>query len=335
MAGSPQGGTGIGNVNQAAAQAVLNAGLSSGQDMFYAPSQVQAGQLATTDYAPYMNPYTQNVIDAQAADVLRNAQIGIGNLGAQAQAAKAFGGSRHGIAEAEIGRGVTDILGQQSAALRGQAFQNAQAAAQQDIANRLAADQFNVQSGLSGQQARLAAAGQLADIGQTGFNMGQTVQQNLYAQGALQQAVQQALIDEAKQQYAGYVGAPANTINYLSNAIGAVPQGGGGTTTQTGTSDGGLFGALSSIGGFVGALGNAGLLSDERLKDDITFLKRLPNGIEIFKWKWNDIAKKIGANENHTVGVIAQKVMKSNPDAVSKHHSGYFMVNYSKLGISV
>ena len=331
MAGAPQGG--IGNVNQAAATAVLNAGLSTGQDMFYGPQQVQAGQLATTDYAPYMNPYTQNVIDAQAADVLRNAQIGLGNLGAQAQAARAFGGSRHGIAEAELGRGVTDILGQQSAALRGQAFQNAQAAAQQDIANRLAADQFNVQSGLSGQQARLAAAGQLADIGQTGFNMGQTVQQNLYAQGALQQAVQQALIDEAKQQYAGYVGAPANTINYVSNAVGAVPGGGGQTTTST--SSGGLFGALSSIGGLVGSLGRAGLLSDERLKDDITFLKRLPNGIEIFKWKWNDIAKNIGANENHTVGVIAQKVMKSNPDAVSKHHSGYFMVDYSKLGISI
>lgn len=245
MAGAPQGG--IGNVNQAAATAVLNAGLSTGQDMFYAPSQVQAGQLATTDYAPYMNPYTQQVIDAQAADVLRNAQIGLGNLGAQAQAARAFGGSRHGIAEAELGRGVTDILGQQASSLRAQAFQNAQAAAQQDIASRMAADQFNVQSGLSGQQARLAAAGQLADIGNIGFGMGQKVQQNLMQQGALQQGVQQALIDAVKQQYAGYTGAPASTIGYVSNALNAVPQGGGGTTTQTTSSSPGLFGMLSSI----------------------------------------------------------------------------------------
>jgi hypothetical protein len=243
MAGAPQGG--IGNVNQAAATAVLNAGLSTGQDMFYGPQQVQAGQLATTDYAPYMNPYTQNVIDAQAADVLRNAQIGLGNLGAQAQAARAFGGSRHGIAEAELGRGVTDILGQQASALRAQAFQNAQQAAQQDIANQMAADQFNVQSGLSGQQARLAAAGQLADIGNIGFGMGQKIQQNLMQQGALQQGIQQALIDAAKQQYAGYTGAPATTINYASNALQAVPQGGGVTQTTSGSP--GLFGMLSSI----------------------------------------------------------------------------------------
>ena len=328
MAGAPQGG--IGNVNEAAAQAVLQAGLSSGQDMFYAPQQVQAGQLATTDYAPYMNPYTQQVIDAQAADVLRNAQIGLGNLGAQAQAAKAFGGSRHGIAEAELGRGVTETLGQQSAALRAQAFQDAQRAAQQDIANQMAAEQFNVQSGLSGQQARLAAAGQLAGIGKTGFEMGQTVQQNLYQQGALQQAVQQALIDAAKQQYAGYVGAPANTINYVSNAVGAVPQGGGGTTTQTSSGSSGLFGALSSI---LGAAGQAGMFSDERLKKDITFVKKLSNGIEIFKWKWNDIAKKLGIDGDPTTGVIAQKVMRSHPDAVALHENGYLAVNYSKLGL--
>ena len=161
MAGSPQGG--IPNVNQAAAQGVYGAGQGAAFEMGYAPQQVQAGQLATTDLSQYQNPYTQQVIDAQAQDVLRNAQIGFGNLGAQAQAAKAFGGSRHGIAQAEMGRGVADLLGQQSAALRAQGFQNAQTAGQFDINNRMAADQFNVNSGLAGSQQRLSAGGWDAD----------------------------------------------------------------------------------------------------------------------------------------------------------------------------
>lgn len=241
MAGAPQGG--IGNVNQAAAQAVLGAGMTTAGEMMTAPAAIQAGQLATTDYAPYMNPYTQNVIDAQAQDVLRNAQIGLNNLGAQAQAARAFGGSRHGIAEAELGRGVASTLGQQAAQLRGQAFQNAQQAALSDIGNRFAADQFNVNTALAGSQNRQAAAQQLANIGNIGFGMGQQIQQNLMQQGALQQGVQQALIDAAKQQYAGYTGAPASSIDYLSRAIGVVP----GVSTTTTDSSPGLFGMLSSI----------------------------------------------------------------------------------------
>lgn len=241
MAGAPQGG--IGNVNQAAAQAVLGAGMTTANEMMTAPAAIQAGQLATTDYAPYMNPYTQQVIDAQAQDVLRNAQLGLNNLGAQAQAARAFGGSRHGIAEAELGRGVASTLGQQAAQLRSQAFQNAQQAALSDIGNRFAADQFNVNTALAGSQNRQAAAQQLANIGNIGFGMGQQINQNLMAQGALQQGVQQALIDAAKQQYAGYTGAPASSIDYLSRAIGVVP----GVSTSTTDSSPGLFGMLSSI----------------------------------------------------------------------------------------
>lgn len=248
MAGAPTGG--IGNVNQAAAQAVLGAGMTTANEMMTAPAAIQAGQLATTNYAPYMNPYTQQVIDAQAQDVLRNAQLGLNNLGAQAQAARAFGGSRHGIAEAELGRGVADILGQQSAQLRSQAFQNAQQAALSDIGNRFAADQFNVNTALAGSQNRQAAAQQLANIGNLGFGMGQQVQQNLMSQGALQQGLQQALIDAAKQQYAGYTGAPASTMDYLNRAIGVVPS----ASTTTTDSSPGLFGMLTSIASMAAGL---------------------------------------------------------------------------------
>jgi hypothetical protein len=323
MAGSPQGG--IPNVNQAAAQGVYGAGQGAAFEMGYAPQQVQAGQLATTDLSQYQNPYTQQVIDAQAQDVLRNAQIGMQNLGAQAQAASAFGGSRHGIAQAEIGRGVADMLGQQSAALRAQGFQNAQQAAQADIANRMAADQFNVGSGLQGSQQRLAAGNQLANVANLGFGMGQQINQNLYDQGALQQAAQQALIDSAKQQYAGYVGAPANSINYASNAIGATPMGGGATQTQTGSP--GMGQTLSTILGLASMAG----FSDENLKTNIKYIDKTLSGIEMYTWDWNEKAKELGIDSQPKAGVIAQKILLTHPDAVSVADNGYLMVDYSKI----
>lgn len=174
---------------------------------------VGAGTIGGTDLSTYQNPYTQQVIEANTQDILRGAEMGLNTLGAQATAAKAFGGSRHGIAEAELGRGVAEQIGQQSALLRQQGFTNAQQMAQQDIQNRM-------------QQ-----AAQLGALGQTSFQTGRTIQQDLAAQGQQQQALQQALIDAARGQYQQYTGAPAAGLGYGSAALGAapVPQ----TTTQT------------------------------------------------------------------------------------------------------
>ena len=174
---------------------------------------VGAGTIGGTDLSTYQNPYTQQVIEANTADILRGAQMGMNTLGAQATAANAFGGSRHGIAEAELGRGVAEQIGQQSALLRQQGFTTAQQMAQQDIQNRM-------------QQ-----AAQLGALGQTSFQTGRTIQQDLAAQGQQQQALQQALIDAARGQFQQYTAAPAAGLGYGSAALGAapVPQ----TTTQT------------------------------------------------------------------------------------------------------
>ena len=225
MAGGPAAG-GIAtnpNINQLAAQGIKGAGVNSALGMGYNPSAVSAGQLATTSMTPYMNPYTTDVIKANETDILRGGAIGLNELNAQAGAAGAFGGSRHGVATGEMGRGIVEQLAQSSAGLRQQGYQNAQQAAMSDIGNRMNADQFNVTSGLQGQQQRLGAAGQLADISNLGFGMGQTVTNNLATQGAQQQALQQALMDTARQNYAGYTNQPAQSIGYASQALGAAP----------------------------------------------------------------------------------------------------------------
>ena len=205
------------NINQAAAQGIYGSGLTTAGELGYQPGQI--GTIAGSNIAQYQNPYTEQVIQATEADILRGAQMGLNTLGAQAQAARAFGGSRQGVAEAELGRNVLQQLAQSSAGLRQAGFTQAQQAAQQDIQNRLAQEGL----GLQGSSQRLGAASQLANVANLGFGMGQTVQQNLAQQGALQQGLQQALIDAAKQQYAGYTGAPAASIGYVTSALGATP----------------------------------------------------------------------------------------------------------------
>ena len=229
------------NINQMAAQGIYGAGLGAASEMGYAPQQIQAGQLATTDIGQYQNPFTEQVIRANEADILRGAQMGLDILGAKAQAAGAYGGSRQAIAESEYGRNIAQQLAQSSAGLRQAGFQNAQQAALSDIQNRLGAQQFNVTSGLQGAQQRLGAGSQLANIANLGFGMGQQVQQNLAAQGAQQQALQQAIMDAAMQQYAGYTGAPMAGVGTVSGAISAspVPQ------TQTTSRQPGLFDYLT------------------------------------------------------------------------------------------
>ncbi len=274
MAGSPLPGgqTAPPNINQLAAQGIQGAGMGSAMGMGYTPQQVNvAGDsarvtpqtLAGTDLNPYMNPYTDAVVQANEADIMRGAQIGLNELSSQAQAAKSFGGSRHGIATGELGRSAVEQLARSSAGLRQANFQNAQNAALadiqnnmqgqlanqssglQDISNRLQASLANQSAGLQAQNQRLGAANQLANISNLGFGMGQQVNQNLATQGAMQQALQQMVMDNARNKFNQYAAYPAQGLQYLNAALTATPSQNVFNATQTQTKTPGLFDYLS------------------------------------------------------------------------------------------
>ena len=72
-----------------------------------------------------MNPYQQQVVDATIRDVGNAAQIGLNNIGAQAQRAGAYGGSRQGVMEAEALKGFNQQALDQVSRLNQQGFNNA------------------------------------------------------------------------------------------------------------------------------------------------------------------------------------------------------------------
>ena len=238
MAGSPQGGF---NVNQAAAGGIQQAGMGAAQGMNYRPMAINAPTQAGLQQ--YTNPYENQVVNQSLEDIERSRLMQQNVGGAQAGAANAFGGSRHGIAEAETNRAFADQSARTASGLRMSGYQNAQDMERQ-------AQMQNQQAGLSGAQQRLSAGQQLGSLSNLGFGMGQQIQGRMDQQGAMQQALNQQLINAGKQQYAGYTGAPAQSLQYLLQAVGGAPS----SQQQSETYDAGLFDYLTlgakAIGGF-------------------------------------------------------------------------------------
>ncbi len=168
----------------------------------------------------FYNPYTTDVIDQSMADLERQRLAQINATGAAASRAGAFGGSRHGVAEAQTNLGFGQQGAQMASGLRQQGFNTALQAAQQNQQN---------QSALAGQ----------------GFGFGQTINQQQFAQGEQMRALQQQLIDAARGQYGGFTGAPQNSLATILNALGAMPN----QSTVTNTKNPGIFGYLGAFAG--------------------------------------------------------------------------------------
>lgn len=235
------------------------AGMGFG-NLGFGASQAQAGTIAGTGMGQYMNPYTNQVVNRSMQDMNQARQMAMNDVGAQATAAGAFGGSRHGLVEAQTNREFADAAGDMSAGLRQQGYNTALGAAQFDAGQRQNTSQFNAgqqQSAdlasdnlfLQGKQQQMNAAGQLGSLGGQAFGMGQQVNQMQGQAGAQQQAIQQQLINAAKGQYGGFTGAPMQGLQGMVGSVSGIPIGQSQTTSQNPGILGMLAGGASMLGG--------------------------------------------------------------------------------------
>jgi hypothetical protein len=181
--------------------------------------------------AQFQNPYTQDVIQRTEQDIARQREMTMNQLNAQAGAAGAFGGSRHGVAQGVLGGEYARMAGDIAAQQRQAGFNTALSAAQ-------------AQQGIG-----LQAAGQLGNLAQTGFGMGMDITNQQMQQGMLQQALQQQLIDAARSQYGGFAGAPERSLGLPMAALGASDMG---QRTTTESYNPGLFQYLARVLPFMG-----------------------------------------------------------------------------------
>lgn len=222
----------------------------------FTPDMVTAGQFAGTNMDPYMNPYTQNVIDTTMGDIERQRQMQIAqNQGAATQAG-AYGGSRHGVVDSLTNEAAQRTGANMAAQLRSAGYDQAANLAMGDISNRL-------QAGLANQQAGIQGAGVQNEAGRIGGLLGQAAQEaDIQSAAALEQAgnaqqnQKQNQLNAQQQVWNEKWNYPYQQLNTMLSALGGTPY--GGTTVQSGGSSSPL---LSGLGGAAAGAGIASALS--------------------------------------------------------------------------
>ena len=181
----------------------------------------QAGQAGfdPTSYQQFMSPFTEDVIATTQADIARQGQMQQNQLAGQAVGSGAFGGSRQGIAQAEIARNVMDQQARTGAQLRSAGFQQAQNLAQQ------AAQQQLRQAQLTGQLGQTVAGlgVQTAGLGQLGQQMGVQDINTLLGIGSLQQQQGQRQLDVNRANILAEQALPFQQVGFMSDIFRGVP----------------------------------------------------------------------------------------------------------------
>lgn len=284
----------------------------------FTPERVNAQSFADADLSAFQNPFTEQVIDASLSDIDRQRGNAINDVNSQATLSGALGGDRQGVAQAETNRAFGDIAARTAAGLRSDAFNTSAGLFNQDANRQLGADQFNVNSGLQGAGLNLQAGGLLGQLGNFANqnNRDNASLSNLF--GSQEQLTDQAGLDAAYQEFLRGQEDPFRRAQIELGLLGGAPVIQDGTTDTTRRTSGpgivGLLGAGAQV---------ASMFSDRRLKRDIQPLgKRGGHNWYSFKYAWDDIERE---------GVMADEVKLTNPELVTRHSSGFDMVNYGGL----
>ena len=181
-----------------------------GQGQEYFDPSADLAKSSTGAYTPEavraaMSPFTQNVVNIQQREALRQADVAQQQLAAQAAGALGLGGSRMAILEAEQNRNTQQLLS--DIQLRGQA------AAFEDAQTRLAQQ--------SGRE--LAASGQLMNLGGLAPQQALKEYTAVEAIGAQKQAQTQQALNIAKSQFQEEQTFPEQTLQQYQSVIRGFP----------------------------------------------------------------------------------------------------------------
>ena len=227
------------------------AGIGSFQPMLQAGSDILGMGVSAAmpdSTQAFMNPFVQNVIDQNLADIQRQGDIARQQIGSRAVQQGAFGGSRQAVAEQELQRNLADTFARQSAGLRAQAFESAQDRAQK-------ASELFTKAGIA--TAGLGEAQQAANLRDI---------QLLSGLGGQEQTQQQAELDALRQTSTQRQFEPFQRLSFMSDIFRGVPS--TATTLSTTTTPDpsrlsqvagigtGLLGLASAFGGGGGGLGS-------------------------------------------------------------------------------
>jgi hypothetical protein len=283
----------------------------------YSPQQVSGGSFLDMNLGAYMNPYLQQVAGNTMSDMDR-ARMMTQNQNADAAAsAKAFGGSRQAVLEAETNRNYFDRLGKTLTDIYAGGFDKAAGLAGEDLNRALTAGQSNQAAGLTANEQSLAASKLLGDLGLLDQEMGLQGADALMNLGLGQQELDQARLDAIRN-------LPLEQQAIVNEALALNVGGGSGMTSSSSGSS-----KSSSQNGIFKSIG----LSDIRAKENIERVGTLPNGLGLYSFDYKAEFRDLPmAGHGKQVGVLAQEVEMVMPGAVVELSNGLKAVDYAQLG---
>jgi hypothetical protein len=303
------------NAGQADIEAARNLTRQGAQGTY---QPVIAQQWNNEQATKYMSPFATQVRDNTLREIDRGNTIQQRGVDDRAQAAKAFGGDRHAILMGEVMRD----QGQQ----RTDYIDRANEAAYADAANRfnadrsatMNADQFNEGNRQQGFDRLIRAGGQMGDLGNTSAGMASRGVQGLLTTGMVDQDVNQRALDADYQEFLRVQNGGMDRYGQLAGILSGVPINRTENSTSQ-TKSGSLGSSLLGI-----AQIGASMYSDRRLKREIRKIGDLAKGVGIYAYKyiWPSVEQ---------IGVMADEVLASFPQAVEQGPRGYHKVNYGKL----
>jgi len=298
----------------------------------YNANTIDTGKFTQADADTYMNPYRNNVLDVAASDLDRAAQIQALQAHSGQVSRKSFGGSRQAITDAERERSLTDSKRKLYAEGLDSSFQTGLQAYLQEAARKLQADTANEDARYRGYESNrnqknteannyLSAAASSGNLATQKSSIASQEMSRLAQAAQLQQAAADRNKDWDYSQFVEKRDYPKSQIEWLANIInGSASKNSQQQTPQSNTA-GSIIGAGATLGG---AAIQAGLFSDERLKDDIKIVG-WKNGLKIVEFSYKGTPQKYR-------GVIAQDVKKKYPHAVHEQ-DGFLKVDYEAIDI--
>ena len=178
---------------------------------------------STANTAGFMNDYQKNVTDSALKQMNEQFAKQQSNLASQAQQVGAFGGSRMGVAEAELGKGLADVASQRIFQDLSNNFQQAQGKAMQTFENAQARNLGVGQAlgQMGGMQAQLGQG--IAGLGQQAFGLGQAGIGALGAVGGQRQAFQQGQFDEDLRVKTARQQEPLQRLGFIGDLLSRTP----------------------------------------------------------------------------------------------------------------
>ncbi len=282
----------------------------------------------------YINPQLQGVVDPTLASFDDSAGRARAAAAAKGAMNNAFGGSRYAIGESQLNADLERQRALTEGQLRYDAFDKAYNYSNLDAGRRQEANRYaaEAQNARDLEQARI----NLERGRYNADSQNRVIDRYLESAGLLGQLA--SAEDTSRRANIGLLGdlgevergiaqdyatAPLSLLQAQQSLLSGLPLELFRTeqTTKTGTENPSLLGGIGKAAGTAAAV--AGLFSDRRLKRNIKPLG-VRDGLKWYSYNY------VWGGPRHE-GVMADEVQKVKPEAVTRHESGFLMVNYGAL----